>query len=238
MEKNITPMREARKKLTNIDDHNFYVWYQKSHSTHNRYVITPAFSNYFTVNSIIMYGKVIPTEKFESVKEIHVFEHSNMHHYKVCIVTAKYNYAFEHDDITLHWLELRRNTNMGPEWKLVGRPDIEKSPDDFDNAYNISVLLDERISFYKDGDKWPPIEPKYPVNGSGNLYSTSEYDPDKKVITGITTPDLPGKEGGITPLVGGLIGSGAGVGIVGVTTGYVLYSHMGTITSALSSIFH
>nr|PVC52082.1 hypothetical protein MACL_00001032 [Theileria orientalis] len=49
---------------------------------------------------------------------------------------------------------------------------------------------------------------------------------------------MPGKIGGITPLVGGLLGSGAGVGIVGVTTGYVLYSNIGTITSALVIILN
>nr|PVC52079.1 hypothetical protein MACL_00001031 [Theileria orientalis] len=46
------------------------------------YIMSPANSNYFSINYISVYGTKFENVKFKSVKEIHVFEHSNMHHYK------------------------------------------------------------------------------------------------------------------------------------------------------------
>ncbi|UKJ89243.1 hypothetical protein MACJ_002491 [Theileria orientalis] len=257
------------KTLTNVGDINFYVTYQKKHPTHNRYIMSPAYSNYFSIKSLSAYEKTVKEVEFKSVKEIHVFEHSNLHHYKVCIVSAEYNYLSEGDSLDFHWYEIRKNTNKGVEWTFVGEPKIDMTPDFFNDQFHISALMDERISFYDGGEdvyyiepkgvkdpkhsnikygnraevdyrpglKWPPITPIILDPGFGKIYSTYEINPDTHVIKG-DTRNLPGKEGGITPLVGGLIGSGAGVGIVGVTTGYVLYSNMGTITSALSSLIH
>ncbi|BAM41564.1 hypothetical protein TOT_030000827 [Theileria orientalis strain Shintoku] len=258
----------GRETLTNVGEINFNVTYQRRHPTHNRYIMSPANSNYFSINYISVYGTKFENVKFKSVKEIHVFEHSNMHHYKVCISAAEYNFSSESDSIDFHWYEIRKNTNKGNGWTIVGKPKIKMTPDDFDTPQNIASLMDERIYFseeskdvvyrkpsneyvepklnikydtpptvpYLSGGTWPPIEPEFP-DGYGKLYSTYEFDEEKNTIRG-TTLGMPGKIGGITPLVGGLLGSGAGVGIVGVTTGYVLYSNIGTITSALGTLLH